>query len=182
MTSPGPSVAQVFRRLHGEGLLVLANAWDAGSARLIESLGAKALATTSAAVAWSHGYADGDFLPVPLLVATVADMARVISVPLTVDMEGGYSSDPAAVEEAVARVIGAGAVGINIEDGAGAPDLLCAKIERARRAGSRLGIDLFVNARTDVYLAAAFLRTGASEPLAEDVMRYDEVNALMSRG
>ncbi len=152
MTTREPKSAEVFRRLHQDGLLILANAWDAGSARLIESVGAKAIATTSAAVAWSHGYADGDLLPVPLLVATVRDIMRVIAVPLTVDMEGGYSSDPAAVGEAVGRVIEAGAVGINLEDGSGAPDLLCTKIEQAKRAGARLGVDLFVNARADVYL------------------------------
>ncbi len=152
MTSRNPGSDRLFRRLHEEGLLLLANAWDAGSARLIESLGAKAVATTSAGVAWSHGYPDGDLLPVRLLLATVADIARAIRVPLTVDVEGGYSSDPAEVGETVAAVIEAGAVGINIEDGSDTPDLLCAKIERARQAGDRLGVDLFVNARTDVYL------------------------------
>ena len=86
-------------------------------------------------------------------MATVADIARVVKVPLTVDVEGGYSGDAAAVGETVAAVIEAGAVGINIEDGAGDPDLLCAKIERAKEArGVRRGVDLFVNARTDVYL------------------------------
>jgi 2-methylisocitrate lyase-like PEP mutase family enzyme len=152
MTSNNQTAAQLFHRLHHEGLLLLVNAWDAGTARLIESLGAKALATTSAGVAWSHGYADGDLLPMRLLVATVADIARIASVPLTVDIEGGYSSDPAAVGEAVAGLIEAGAVGINIEDGTGTPDLLCAKIERAKSASVRLGVDLFVNARTDVFL------------------------------
>jgi 2-methylisocitrate lyase-like PEP mutase family enzyme len=152
MTSPQSMNAQVFRRLHAEGLLLLTNAWDAGSARLMESLGAKAVATTSAGVAWAHGYADGDHLPVRLLATTVAEVARVIRVPLTVDVEGGYSSDPAAVAEAVAMVIDAGAVGINIEDGAGTPDLLCAKLEQVKRVSARLGVDLFVNARTDVYL------------------------------
>ncbi len=152
MTTRDPRAAQVFRGLHHDGLLILANAWDAGTARLIESLGAKAVATTSAAVAWSHGYADGDLLPVPLLAATVAEIARAIHVPLSVDMEGGYSSDPAAVGEAVAKVIDAGAVGINLEDGTGAPELLCAKVEQAKRAGVRLGVDLYVNARADVYL------------------------------
>jgi 2-methylisocitrate lyase-like PEP mutase family enzyme len=152
MTAQQPNAADVFRRLHQEGILVLANAWDAGTARLVESLGAKAIATTSAAVAWSHGYPDGDLLPVPLLVATVRDIVRVIGLPLSVDMEGGFSSDPAAVGEAVGKVLEAGAVGINIEDGAGSPDLLCAKIEQAKRAGTRLGVNLFVNARADVYL------------------------------
>lgn len=144
--------AAVFRRLHQDGLLILANVWDGGSARLVEGLGAKAIATTSAGVAWSHGYADGDLLPVPLLLATVSDIARVTRVPLTVDVEGGYSSDPATVGETVAAVVGVGAVGINIEDGASAPDLLCAKVEHVKRAVSRHGADVFVNVRTDVYL------------------------------
>lgn len=152
MPAPTPTQASLFRQLHDEGVLLLANAWDAGSAKLIESLGAKALATTSAGVAWSHGYADGDHLPVRLLAATVAGVARAIRVPLSVDVEGGYSSDPAAVGEAVATVIDAGAAGINIEDGSEAPDLLCAKIERVKSVGARLGVDVFVNARTDVYL------------------------------
>ncbi len=145
--------ATLFHRLHeGPELLLLPNAWDAGSARLMESLGAKAVATTSAAVAWTHGYPDGDVLPVRMLVSSIVAIARAIRVPLTVDVEGGYSDDPAAVEETVARVVEAGAVGINIEDGGSAPDLLCLKIERAKRAGQHFGIDLFVNARADVYL------------------------------
>jgi len=152
MTSERRDAARVFRELHQEGLLLLANAWDAGSAHLIESLGAKAIATTSAGVARSHGYRDGNLLPVPLLAATVAEIARVVNVPITADVEGGYSDDPIAVGEAVARVIEAGAVGINVEDGGGDPELLCAKIERAKGSGVRLGVDVFVNARVDVYL------------------------------
>ncbi len=152
MTSQQKAAAELFRALHQHGLLLLPNAWDAGSARLIESRGAKALATTSAGIAWSHGYPDGDRLPLSLLRVTVSNIARVVRVPVSVDVEGGFSDDPAAVGETIAAVIEAGAVGINIEDGSGSPDLLCAKIERARVAGSRLGVDLFVNARTDVYL------------------------------
>jgi 2-methylisocitrate lyase-like PEP mutase family enzyme len=143
---------RTFHRLHETGLLLLANAWDAGSGRLVQSRGGKAVATSSAAVAWSHGYPDGDHLPVPLLVATIEAMARVLEVPLSADVEGGYHHDPDRVGETVGRVVVAGAVGINIEDGTGDPDLLCAKIERARRAADREGVDLFVNARTDVYL------------------------------
>lgn len=152
MTSERRDAARVFRELHQEGLLLLPNAWDAGSAHLIESLGAKAIATTSAGVARSHGYRDGNLLPVPLLAATVAEIARVVNVPITADVEGGYSDDPIAVGDAVARVIEAGAVGINVEDGGGDPELLCAKIERAKGSGVRLGVDVFVNARVDVYL------------------------------
>jgi len=152
MTTENTTSAQTFRRLHEGGLLVLPNAWDAGTARLIESLGAKAIATSSAGVAWSHGYADGDLLPVPKLLATVEEIVRVVRVPVTVDVEGGYSAEADAVADVVARGLEAGAVGINIEDGAGSPDVLSAKIERAKEAAARLGVDLFVNARTDVYL------------------------------
>jgi 2-methylisocitrate lyase-like PEP mutase family enzyme len=141
-----------FHRLHQEGLLVLPNAWDAGTARLMQSLGARAVATTSAGVAWAHGYADGDVLPLPALVATVTEIARAVSVPISVDMEGGYSSDPVVVGENVAAVVDAGGVGVNLEDSTSPADLLCAKIEHVKRAGAKRGVDVFVNARCDVYL------------------------------
>ncbi|WP_338868067.1 isocitrate lyase/phosphoenolpyruvate mutase family protein [Myxococcus stipitatus] len=147
-----PSSAREFRQLHQSGLLLLVNAWDAGSARVMESLGAKAIATTSAGLAWSQGYPDGDLLPMNRLLDAVASIARVIKVPLTVDMEGGYSSEPYAVGELAAGVLEAGGVGINLEDGTGTVDLLCAKIEAVKLAAARKGADLFVNARTDVFL------------------------------
>jgi 2-methylisocitrate lyase-like PEP mutase family enzyme len=177
MTSREPGFDHLFRRLHEGGLLLLPNAWDAGSARLIESLGAKALATTSAGVAWSHGYADGDQLPVRLLLTTVAGIARVIRVPLSVDVEGGYSNDPATVGETVGAVIEAGAVGINIEDGSGDPEVLCAKIEQARSAAVRLGVDLFVNARTDVYLRGFAPKDGRVEETLARAERYRAAGA-----
>src|SRR5437867_11210953 len=111
MTTEQTAAARLFRRLHGEGLLILTNAWDAGSARLIESLGAKALATTSAGVAWSHGYADGHHLPVSLLVATVEASARGARTPITADVDAGYSGDPADNGDAGARGIAAGPAG-----------------------------------------------------------------------
>ena len=146
------SNASRFRDLHKAGTLLLPNAWDAGSARLIEHAGAAAIATTSAGLAWSCGYADGNILPPRSLAAAVAAIARVISVPLTVDAEAGYSAEPNEVADRIAAVIDAGAVGVNLEDGSEPPRLLCAKIEAARRAAATAGIDLFINARTDVYL------------------------------
>lgn len=141
-----------FRNLHrGDAPLLLPNAWDAGSAALIESLGAKAIATTSAGVCWARGYPDGDTLPVDELVAAAGAMARVVRVPLSVDMESGYSNEPSAVAELAARLVDAGAVGINIEDGTQAPELLCRKIEAIR---GRTGTGLFINARVDVILRA----------------------------
>jgi 2-methylisocitrate lyase-like PEP mutase family enzyme len=147
-----PERFSLFRQLHHERVLVLPNAWDAATALSIEGAGASAIATTSAGVAWSHGYPDGDALPVRLLLATVDAITRTVRVPVTVDIEGGYAADPVAVGQAVAAVIEAGAVGINIEDGIGSPDLLCSKIRAAKDVAATLGADLFVNARTDVYL------------------------------
>lgn len=142
-----------FRSLHaGPELLVLPNCWDAGSARVIENLGARALATTSAGVAWAHGYPDGNLLPVEHLVFTVRSIARVLSVPLSIDIEAGYSDDLDKVGETAAAVLEAGAVGINIEDGGSPPEMLAAKIARIKQAAAKAGGDLFVNARTDVYL------------------------------
>jgi 2-methylisocitrate lyase-like PEP mutase family enzyme len=167
-----------FRDLHfGEEPLLLPNAWDAGSARLIAHMGAKAIATTSAGVAWSHGYPDGDLLPVRMLTGTVAAIARVIDVPLSVDMEGGYSGDLDSVEETVTAVLASGAVGINLEDGTGTPDLLCAKIERARRAGERSGVSVFINARTDVYLAGVAPEERRVEETLSRGKRYREAGA-----
>jgi len=153
MSDAAKSRAQAFRELHAPGrIFVVANAWDAGSARLLESCGAPAIATTSAGLAWSHGYADGNVLPARVLAGAIAEIARVISVPLSVDFEAGYSSDLAKVAEAIGPVLDAGAVGINLEDGSESPDLLCAKIGALKSAAQRKGVDLFVNARTDVVL------------------------------
>jgi 2-methylisocitrate lyase-like PEP mutase family enzyme len=165
--------AGTFRRLHDPSHpLLLPNAWDAGSARLIESCGAVAIATTSAGLAWARGYPDGDALPPAVLAVAVAEIARVVSLPITVDIEGGYSTDPGEVGEAVAAVLGSGAVGINIEDGAAGPDLLEAKITAAREAASRLGVDLFINARTDVYLFELVPADRAAEESIRRAARY----------
>jgi 2-methylisocitrate lyase-like PEP mutase family enzyme len=153
MTMTQPDLATRFAALHrGPEVLLLPNAWDAGSARLIESRGARAIATTSAAVAWAHGYPDGDAVPTALVVATTAAIARVIRVPLSVDIEAGYSDDPAAVGALVGALIDAGAVGINLEDGGGTADLLCGKLAVCAHVARQRGVALYINARTDVYL------------------------------
>lgn len=147
------SQAVAFHALHqGPDILVLPNAWDAASAAVMADAGAKAVATSSAAVAWAHGYADGDHLPVPILICALEEIARVLSVPLTADIEGGYTDDLHTLAETIRAVIGAGAVGINLEDGTRDPDLQARKIEAARRAAEGAGVDLFINARTDVFL------------------------------
>lgn len=147
------SQAEVFKQLHqGPEILVLPNAWDAASAAMMEDAGARAVATSSAAVAWAHGYADGDAVPVPTLLAAIGEIARVLKAPLTADIEGGYTDDLSTLAETIKGVVGAGAVGINFEDGTRDPDLHARKIEAVRKAADAAGVPLFINARTDIYL------------------------------
>ena len=162
------ALATPFHQLHQQGLLILTNVADATGARLVEHLGGKAVATSSAAVAWAHGYPDGNTLPLERLVSTVESIVRVISVPLTVDVEAGYSDDLGRVAEVLDAVIAAGAVGINIEDGSAAPELLARKIERARQVADKRNVQLFINARTDVYLKSL---VPAEDRVAETLRR-----------
>jgi len=154
-----------FRALCAPGqILVLPNVWDAASARLVQEAGASAIATSSAAVAWCHGYADGEAIPTETALAAVSEIIRVTSVPVSVDSESGYSSDPAKVADFVSALINLGAVGINLEDGKGPPQLLCDKIIAIKRAAKSKSADIFINARCDVYL----------QNLVEDDRKFDE--------
>ena len=137
--------AAEFRQLHTQGVLVLPSAWDLASARLVERAGARAVATTSGAVAWSLGVPDGDRLPLDLLAGAIGRIAVAVAVPVTADVESG-APDGAATVRAVAA---AGAGGINIEDGGGPAAAHADRIAAAREAG---GPELFVNARTDLFL------------------------------
>jgi 2-methylisocitrate lyase-like PEP mutase family enzyme len=171
--SANPSQAKIFHALHAPGqFLILPNAWDAGSARLIESCGAKAIATTSSGLGWSNGYPDGSAIPVAVLASAVAAMERVIAVPLTVDIEGGYAADPDTVGKNVAAILDSGGIGINLEDGNDPPELLVRKIAAARKAGERAGIALFINARTDVYLHALVPKERMVEESIARAARY----------
>ena len=91
-------------------------------------------------------------VPIDLHAACIRQIARVVSCPVSADVEGGYSDDPRQAADNILRLVEAGAVGINLEDGGGSPDLLCRKIEAVKAAAARAGIDLFVNARADVFL------------------------------
>ena len=151
-----------FRRRHLPGaatILVLPNAWDAMSARVIEEAGAPAIATTSSGVSWSLGRPDGEGLTRDEMIAAVRRIAGAVAVPVSADIEGGYGSGtPEDVAETVAAVIAAGAVGVNLEDAArgGEEGLLetsrqVDRIAAARAAATARG-ELFVNARVDTYL------------------------------
>lgn len=158
-----------FRYLHAQDKpLALPNAWDAGSARLFESLGAAAIATTSAGVAWSLGYQDGRQLPISEVTALAFRIMHVVSVPVTFDIENGYSDDPKLVASYVMRLADLGIAGINIEDGRDDPALLANKVGAIRAALSKAGLDLFVNIRTDVILAGLVEQ---SKQLEESIKR-----------
>jgi 2-methylisocitrate lyase-like PEP mutase family enzyme len=154
--------ANAFRAMHqAPPILLLPNAWDVVSARLFVKAGAKAIATTSAGVAATLGYADGQKIPRALMLEAIARIARAVDVPVTADIEAGYATTALELAETIRGVIDAGAVGCNLEDATGrAPKVLfeideqIARIRAAREAGERAGVAVVINARTDVYLAS----------------------------
>ncbi|MCX4678450.1 isocitrate lyase/phosphoenolpyruvate mutase family protein [Streptomyces sp. NBC_01433] len=151
--------ALLLRSLHVPGRpLVLPNAWDVASARLVEAAGAAAVATTSAGVAWSLGSADGDRLDRDAALALISRIAAAVSVPVTADIESGFARTPAELADTVQGVLDAGAVGINLEDSlrSGAQPLRrpaeqAARIAAARAAADAAGVPLFLNARIDTH-------------------------------
>lgn len=150
------SAVRRFRSLHeGKAVLRLANAWDAASARLVEEAGGRAVATSSAAVAWSLGYPDGERLPLQRLLVVAQDLMRTVSIPVSIDFERGYSDEPARVADTVRRLAELGVAGVNLEDAALDPDLLARKLDACRSQLSQAGLDLFLNARSDVFLRGA---------------------------
>ena len=139
-------------------MLVLPNVWDAGSARIFVEAGFKALATTSAGIAFSLGYPDGERISRDEMLAAVSRITRRSDVPITADMEAGYGVPPNAVAETVRRVIAAGAVGMNLEDRVeGGPlidfPLAVERVAAARSAADAAGVKLVLNARTDAFEA-----------------------------
>ena len=153
--------ANLLKSLHIKGdPLILFNIWDAGSARAIQAIGAKAIATGSWSVAAAHGYDDGEKLPLDLALANLKRIIAIVELPVTIDLEGGYGQSPAEVAENVTKVIAAGAVGINFEDqvvdGANLYSIedQSARITAIRRAAEQASVPLFINARTDIFLKA----------------------------
>lgn len=149
--------AETFRRLHiACNPLILTNVWDAGSALAVAKAGAPAIATGSASVAGAQGYDDGEDLPFDRLVDVVQAIVHVVDQPLSVDIETGYADDLESLAENVGQIIEAGAIGINIEDrridtAALRPvDEHAARIRAVRAKADALGMNLFINARTDV--------------------------------
>jgi 2-methylisocitrate lyase-like PEP mutase family enzyme len=151
--------AQAFQQMHlGPDILVIANAWDAASARVFEHAGMRAVGTGSAGIAFSHGYPDNEFIPREVLLAATREIVRAVEVPVTADILTGLGDSIDAVVATVKEVIAMGAVGINIEDSSeiGGPHLIDAaqqteKIRAVCEAVRASGVPLVVNARTDSF-------------------------------
>jgi 2-methylisocitrate lyase-like PEP mutase family enzyme len=170
--------AELFRSLHrGPKILVLPNAWDVARARIFEEAGVSAIATTSAGVAFTLGYPDGQKIPREEMLAVVARIAARVKLPVTADVESGYGKRPEDAAQTAVEAIQAGAVGVNLEDADHENEralvelpLQLEKIHAVTEAGSRLGVALVINARTDVYL----------EQIGTPETRYDETIRRLS--
>ena len=191
--------AEALRRLHaGPRVLVLANAWDAASARLVEAAGFPAIATSSAGVAYALGYPDGERIARAEMLDMVRRIARVVKVPVTADVEAGYGTTAQAAAETARGVAAAGAVGMNLEDtgdGRLLPlELQVERIRAARAAAEAAGVPLVINARTDAFGVAdvaegqrpgeavrranAYLRAGADCAFVPFVSNRDLIGRL----
>lgn len=170
--------AEALRKMHsGPEPLLLVNVWDVASARIIEAAGFAAIATTSAGVAFTQGYPDGQKISAEQMFAAVAQIARGVKVPVTADAEAGYGTTPESAARTARSVIEAGAVGMNFEDAkddAAHPlvdlELQVEKIRAIREASKKFDVPLVLNARTDVYL----------KQVGEPAKRYDEALRRLS--
>lgn len=162
-----PKAAALLALHTGPGF-VLPNAWDAGSARILEQVGFPAIATTSAGIAWSCGVPDGEAIDRDRMLEHVGRIVAAVSVPVTADLEAGYGATAEDVGRTVARAVEVGAVGANIEDaGKDGPFAVADAVERVAAARAAAPSGTFVlNARTDTYFAGT-----AADVFAETVER-----------
>lgn len=146
---------RAFRALHEEGTFVIPNPWDAGSARLLEQLGFRAVATTSSGFAWSQGRAD-NHVPLDHVLAHLRAIATAVTIPVNADFEGGFALEPDAVGANVALAISTGIAGLSIEDSTGRADeplfgfdLAVERIRAARRAIDESGTGVLLTGRSE---------------------------------
>lgn len=157
MTQAEKAIA--FAQMHQPGTPVeLYNIWDAGSANAIVEAGAKSVATGSWSVADAQGFVDGEKLPLEIAMMTISRICKTVDVPVSLDFEGAYAVGPTGIARNVTQALKMGIVGINFEDqmigGKGLHDLKdqAGRIKAARQAADDFGVDLFINARTDLFL------------------------------
>ncbi|HZQ19826.1 MAG TPA: isocitrate lyase/phosphoenolpyruvate mutase family protein [Terriglobales bacterium] len=175
-TAVGQAVkAEALHTLHhGPTILVLPNAWDVASARILEDAGVVAIATSSAGIAFSLGYPDGQKISREEMLTVVARIAAKVKLPVSADVEAGYGNRPEDAAQTARAVIEAGAVGLNLEDSTGDPQhplvdvaLQLEKIAAVRETAHGMGVPLVLNARTDVFL----LGVGKPEGRFDETLR-----------
>jgi len=174
-----------LKKLHGgPKILVMANVWDAISARMVEDIGFPAVATTSAGVAAALGYPDGERISRDEMLEVVARVARAVQVPVTADMEAGYGATPEDMAETARALIETGAVGLNLEDVTGDNEssqvelnLQVEKIRAIVEASASAGVPLVINARTDVYLMPIGPEATRFERTVERLRAYAKAGA-----
>jgi 2-methylisocitrate lyase-like PEP mutase family enzyme len=177
--------ADRLRQLHTDPkILILPNAWDVASARILEELGYPAIATTSAGVAFSLGFKDGQHISRKEMLEVVSRIAAAVRVPVTADMEAGHGVSAADMAETAKAVVEAGAVGMNLEDVLGSTEdslvdlnLQCEKIGAIREASRAAGVPLVLNARTDIYLMAIGPAETRFERTVERLTAYRDAGA-----
>ena len=169
--------ASDFLALHAGAGFVIPNAWDAGTARILEQVGFPAIATTSAGIAWSHGVPDGEALDPAVMFERIAEIVAAVRVPVSADLEAGYGDTPEDVARTVALATEIGVVGGNIEDAAeGALFPIDEAVERLTAARAAAPAGTFVlNARTDAYFVGA--GDDAFAETVERTQRYVEAGA-----
>jgi 2-methylisocitrate lyase-like PEP mutase family enzyme len=179
------SKAEAFRAMHQRSpILVLPNAWDGASARIFEDAGFRAIATTSAGVSYTAGYADGQMIPRDDMVTIVKWIAHSVNVPVTADMESGFGSGANDVAETVRMVIETGAVGMNLEDTVHGGErqlydlpLAIERVRAAREAANKSGVPLVINARTDVFLLGIGEKSARFDHAVQRLNAYREAGA-----
>jgi len=177
--------AEKLRKLHhGPRILAFPNAWDVVSARILEELGYPAIATSSAAVAFSQGYPDGQRISREEMLGAVERIARAVRIPVTADTESGYGKTPEEIADFTKLLVATGAVGLNFEDITGDDEsshvelgLQVKKIRAVRETSAALGVPLVINARTDIYLMPIGPEATRFERTVERLRAYHEAGA-----
>ncbi|MGK7876934.1 MAG: isocitrate lyase/phosphoenolpyruvate mutase family protein [Xenococcaceae cyanobacterium] len=174
---------EIFKKLHEGEMFLLPNAWDAVSARIYASMGFKAIATSSGAIAFARGYEDGENIPWPGQLEGIRNIVNAVKIPVSADIECGYADDLAQLENHINQLIDIGVVGINIEDsnkhgrnGVKSIEEQSAVILRIHQTADNRNYPLFINARTDVYVTEDY-KNNALEETIKRAAAYKECGA-----
>jgi 2-methylisocitrate lyase-like PEP mutase family enzyme len=201
MNEPHPSVAdkrRIFREMHAAGCFVIPNPWDPGSARYLQSLGFKALATTSSGFAWSRACPDNGITR-DMALAHLRDIVAATDLPVNADFEGGFAADASGVAESVGLAVETGVAGLSIEDSTGdaerplhEPGVAVERIRAARRAIDKAGGDTLLVGRAECFLVGrpdlaetiarlrAYAEAGADCLYAPGIRTREEIIAVVA--